>query len=142
MTISLPVPGGLTDGWYRLEIQEGSFATISGEGNERANLEFEVDDGFELDATLPCDPVASDSSALVFPVVLDAEPGFYSLCYCDAQADALLESFDDGAITYAYAEGLRAPALDQPGQHRDGYLGEMVKGVVIFCCLFCMRSRG
>jgi len=112
VTISLPVPGGLTDGWYRLEIQEGSFATISGEGNERANLEFEVDDGFELDATLPCDPVASDSSALVFPVVLDAEPGFYSLCYCDAQADALLESFDDGAITYAYAEGLRAPALD------------------------------
>jgi hypothetical protein len=111
VTVSLPVPGGLEDGWYRLEVQAGTFETAAGTGNARAAVDFEVDDGFVLAATLPCDPEASDASALVFPAEFQVEPGYYSLCYCDAQADAMLEDLGDGAVTYAFAENVRAPAL-------------------------------
>jgi hypothetical protein len=102
---------------FVLEVAEGAFAQVSGDGSDppvasatalsdAMTIEFLVDaTGFSAASAITVNSGTSTSEGLTFSARVGAvDSGQYSVCYCDDLVDATLEDFGDGEMTYSIVD--------------------------------------
>jgi len=95
---------------YEITFVAGSFKDSANNLAAETVLEFLKDPSGAFDMKNVLAPSSSTVEELTYDLELIAEPGTYSLCYCDAQMDETLFDAGDGKTTVKPAFGQKATA--------------------------------
>jgi hypothetical protein len=95
---------------YMITFYAGSFKDADGNLAGETTLEFLKDPTLSFNMANVLGPSSSTVDELTYDLELEAPPGIYSICYCDAQMDETLFDAGDGKTTVKPAFGQKAAA--------------------------------
>merc|ERR1719313_756654 len=95
---------------YEITFMAGSFKDSANNLAGETKLEFLKDPTGSFDMANVLAPSSSTVEELTYDLQLAAEPGTYSVCYCDAQMDETLFDAGDGKTTMKPSFGMKGAA--------------------------------